>query len=152
LLREPGRRVAQQARPGCLVHLKCADAPLPGLGLHLPSDADVGAWRARHDGLLGVSTHSLDQARAARDAGADYVILGPAFRPTSKPLDRRPTLGIRGLAEAQRALDIPVFALGGVDPERARALREAGVYGVAVLGLLARQPDLATSFDEALLG
>ena len=132
------------------MHLKCADAPVPGMGLHLPSDADVAAWRARHGGLLGVSTHSLLEARAAQEAGADYVLLGPAFRPTSKPLDRRPTLGLRGLAEAQRALDIPVFALGGIDPARARALREAGVYGVAVLGLLAARPELAATLEEAL--
>jgi len=130
--------------PGHIVHLRCPDAPIVGCGLHLPAGEDVAAWRA-HEGLLGVSTHSLDEARAAQDAGADYVFLSPIFRPTSKPEDTRPTLGLDTLARAQEALDIPVFALGGMTPSRAEQVL-AVCHGVAVLGYLAERPERIGEF------
>lgn len=136
LIREPGRVVAPWAE-GHIVHERCADAPLAGCGLHLRASTPVPAW----SGLVGVSTHSLAEALTAQRAGADYVLMSPAFRPISKPGDDRPTLGIDALVQAQSALTIPVFALGGVTPERAHRLVSAGVYGVAVLGVLAACPE-----------
>lgn len=100
-----------------------------GLGLHLPSGADVAATRARFDGWLGVSCHSPDEVRAARAAGADHALLSPIWAPTSKPLDRRPPLGPEALA----GLD-GVIALGGVTPARVGSCLRAGAAGVAVLG------------------
>ncbi len=129
---------------GHIVHLRCPDAPVAGCGLHLPSGEDIGAWRA-HEGLLGVSTHSLEEALSAEDAGADYVLLSPVFRPTSKPEDDRPTLGLEGLEAAQRRLGIPVFALGGITPANAEAVL-AVTFGVAVLGFLAEVPERIQEF------
>lgn len=142
LLRED-REVGALA-PGHVVHLRCQDAPVAGCGLHLPGGEDVAAWRA-HVGLLGVSTHSLAEALAAQEAGADYVLLSPVFRPTSKPSDTRPTLGLEGLARAQAALDIPVYALGGITPANASAVLDV-CHGVAVLGFLAEHPERIREF------
>lgn len=140
----PERRLVQLLRalaqrvPTLILHASNQNAlELIGggaLGLHLTGGSNVTAIRAGFRGLLGYSAHSVDDARYAQDAGADYVLLSPVFTPTSKPNDGRPTLGVEGVAAAQRALDIPVFALGGVTPSRAADCRAAGVHGVAVLG------------------
>jgi thiamine monophosphate synthase len=144
------RALAPRAR--LIVNARCADAERlaarGGFGLHLPGGADVGAVRARFPGTLGYSAHSLADARYARDAGADYVLLSPIWRPTSKAGDRRRTLGLPEAARAQRALDIPVFALGGLTPERARRCRAAGLYGVAAIGALFPD-DLPESTEQA---
>lgn len=136
LLREPGRVVAPWA-VGHIVHAKCADAPVPGCGLHVPSSTPVPAW----DGLVGVSCHSPDEVLTAADQGADYALLSPMFRPISKPLDTRPPLSIEAVLSCQRRAGLPVLVLGGVTPERAAWLLDQGVYGVAVLGVLAEDPD-----------
>lgn len=106
-----------------------AAASALGFGLHLPSGADVAATRARFGGLLGVSCHSRVDARAARAAGADYVLLSPIYAPSSKPGDVRPPLGPAALSGLDAAL-----ALGGVTPARVPACLAAGAAGVAVLG------------------
>ncbi|MCB9677069.1 MAG: thiamine phosphate synthase [Alphaproteobacteria bacterium] len=95
-------------------------------GVHLPSHAHGTALphgRSCHDGP------ALDRAFAE---GAAYAFLSPVFPPTSKPDDRRPTLGVAGFLALAAGRE--VIALGGVDPDRAHALREAGAAGVAVLG------------------
>ncbi len=100
-----------------------------GLGVHFASTGD-----AVPQGLpFSQSCHSVAQGRRAFELGAEFVFLSPAFRPHSKPDDLRQTWGVERLAQAQRALG-PVLALGGITPERAAALRAAGVHGVAVLG------------------
>src|SRR5262249_23947879 len=62
--------------------------------------------------LVGVSTHSVDQARAAEREGADYIGVGPVFPTSTK--DAGPTLGSEGLREVLDAVSLPVFAIGGI--------------------------------------
>lgn len=121
-----------------IVHAGCADgeglARAGGWGLHLAGGADVGAVRARFRGTLGYSAHSLADAVYAREAGADYVLLAPIWRPGSKPGDRRRILGVAAAAKAQKAAVIPLFALGGLTPARAGECAAAGIYGAAGIG------------------
>ncbi len=105
-------------------------------GLHLDSRADVAAVRARFEGPLGVSVHGLPAARRAREGGADQLLLSPLFTPLSKPKDTRPTLGVQRAADVQRKVRLPVFGLGGITAERARACRDGGLSGVATIGAL----------------
>ncbi len=109
-----------------------------GLGLHLrgsddPARADVRTARARHPFLLGASTHSPEEARAALRAGADYVLLSPIWPSPSKPDDARPPLGAE-VFDALRGL--PVLALGGLTPERLSLARSNGAWGGAAMGAL----------------
>lgn len=107
----------------------------------LPVDA---ARRALGRGLVGVSTHTLAEARAAERAGADYVFYGPIHDTPSKR-GRLAPRGPRGLRRVAAALGIPVVAIGGIDPDRAAALGRAGAAGVAAIrGLVAaRRPATA---------
>lgn len=124
--------------PGLILHARMAGAQAlatrAGWGLHLSSTANVPAVRAAFPHRLGVSCHSVDQVLAAAAAGADYVLLSPIWRPTSKPADRRRCLGTPALRAVRRETLLPVYALGGITPARAAKARDAGATGVAVLG------------------
>ncbi len=84
--------------------------------------------------LVGVSCHSLADAREAEAARADYVLLGPVF-PTPSKLRYGPPLGLQSLREVAAQVRIPVLALGGVTLENARACRQAGAAGIAAIRL-----------------
>jgi thiamine-phosphate pyrophosphorylase len=72
--------------------------------------------------------------RDAASEGADYVLFGPVFAPISKNSDLAP-LGLEALAQAARAVRIPVLALGGVIQSNISACVEAGAAGVAGISL-----------------
>lgn len=143
LLREPHREAGALASlaealmrrlPGLIVHARCPNglslAQALGAGLHLPG----GAERPPFTGGLGRSIHGEDELNQLLDA--DYGLLSPVWSPTSKPEDRRPTLGPEGFAALLRRSPKPLFALGGINPDRARVLRDLGVRRLAVQGWL----------------
>jgi thiamine-phosphate pyrophosphorylase len=112
------------------VHLGQEDLP----PARLPEDA-------RRRLLVGRSTHTLAQVRAARDEPCDYVALGPVFGTTSKdsPYEAR---GLDLLREVAALLaPRPVVAIGGIDAARAREAIAAGAAGVAVISAVAGAPD-----------
>jgi thiamine-phosphate pyrophosphorylase len=86
--------------------------------------------------LIGVSTHSLAEAQAARDAGADFVVFGPVFETESKRAYGAPQ-GPEKLREVTRALgEFPVVAIGGITLENFSECFEAGARGVAAIRML----------------
>jgi thiamine-phosphate pyrophosphorylase len=90
--------------------------------------------------LLGASTHGIDEVLAASAAGADFVTFGPVF-PTPSKLPYGDPVGVPLLATACSASPVPVFALGGVTPERLSELRQAGCRHVACIGAILGAPD-----------
>jgi thiamine-phosphate diphosphorylase len=82
---------------------------------------------------IGKSVHDLAEAEAAQAEGADYLVVGPVYATASHP--DRPPLGLERLREIAR-LDLPVIAIGGVSPERAREVKAAGAYGAAAIRAL----------------
>ena len=82
--------------------------------------------------LIGVSAHSHKEVLRAESEGADFVILGPVFDTPSKREYGRP-LGLQTFERACRSTRIPVYAIGGITPERVPELRRLGAYGVAVI-------------------
>lgn len=82
--------------------------------------------------LIGVSTHSLKEAREAEKGGADFVTLGPVYRTPSK-LKYGTPVGIDVLKKVSAKLHTPVFAIGGIKSGRMREVREAGAFGVAMI-------------------
>ena len=117
-------------------------------GLHLgQDDADPAMARAALGTvkIIGISTHSLEEAIAAQAAGADYVGFGAIYPTTSK--DVSGTRGPEGLALLKGKLQIPVVAIGGITRDNASAAIDAGAGAVAVISsvLSARFPALAAA-------
>lgn len=92
--------------------------------------------------LVGASTHSLAEARMAEAGGADLILFGPVFSTSSKPYPVEP-LGLARLEEVVHAVELPVFAVGGIDAERAGACARLGARVAcigAVLGSAQAEP------------
>ena len=86
--------------------------------------------------LIGVSTHSLQAARDAAKAGADFVVFGPVFETESKRVYGAP-LGFEKLREVTNELrEFPVVAIGGITIENVEQCFAAGASGVAAIRLL----------------
>lgn len=81
--------------------------------------------------LVGYSAHEPEEAAEQARAGADFVHFGTVYPSASHP--ERSASGIEALAEAAAGADVPVLAIGGVTPERAAEVLDAGASGVAVL-------------------
>jgi thiamine-phosphate pyrophosphorylase len=95
------------------------------------------------DFLIGVSTHSFEEARAARDGGADFAVFGPVFDTPSKRA-YGPPLGLEVLREAAHALSpFPLVAIGGVNEGDVAEILRAGAAGVAAIRLFANRQNLA---------
>jgi thiamine-phosphate pyrophosphorylase len=107
--------------------------------------------------LLGVSTHSLEEATAASVEGADFVVFGPVFETSSKGQYGEP-LGLDSLKRvASRLSPFPILALGGIDVANVTACMRAGARGIAAIRMLSdhsRLPrivnDVREQFDKAL--
>lgn len=118
--------------------LRCGAA-----GVHLGSNDDnakTARTRLGNDAIIGISCYvSLDRARRAVDEGASYVAFG-AFHPSpTKPHAPHARLAI--LIEA-RSLGVPVVAIGGITPDNASELIDAGADCVAVISSLFDAPDI----------
>jgi thiamine-phosphate pyrophosphorylase len=114
----------------------------PGMaGVHLA--ATQTGLDARPAPFHGRSCHDEEEVRRAVGGGASYLTVSPVAESASKP-GHGPALTPAGVRRAAaRAGDVPVFALGGVDEQNTSAMRDAGAYGVAVMGAVMRADDPA---------
>jgi thiamine-phosphate pyrophosphorylase len=120
-------------------------------GVHLgPDDLSVAAARrvAGPSLVIGASAADPESARAAAAAGADYLGSGPAFQTANKTT--KAVIGPAGIARVAAAVSIPVYAIGGITPERVPELRRAGLDRVCAIGALAGGGGEARRFLEAL--
>jgi thiamine-phosphate pyrophosphorylase len=99
--------------------------------------------------LIGVSTHSLAEARAARESGADFATFGPIFETPSKRI-YGPPAGLEQLGEAAHALaPFPLLALGGITRANASQALGAGAQGIAAIRLFS-DPDKLYEVADAI--
>ena len=104
-------------------------------GLHLPGDSasvEKVIEETNRRLIIGVSVHTLAEAKQREIEGADFITYSPIYPTLSKP-GYGPVVGVEGLRKVTEKVNIPVFALGGITPERVSACRDAGAYGVAVM-------------------
>jgi thiamine-phosphate pyrophosphorylase len=130
-------------------------------GVHLGRESapvsEVVGWcregNAPREFMVGVSCHSLAEAREAERAGASYVIFGPIFDTPSKRAFGEP-VGSAQLSRVCAALKIPVLAIGGVDARSARECLRAGAAGIAAIRMFqdAQDADELKSTIESLRG
>lgn len=113
-------------------------------GVHLgEDDASIASARARvgPDRIVGVSCYDdFDNARAAVDAGADYVAFGSFYASSVKPGARHADVALLGRA---RALRVPVVAIGGITAGNAKTLVDAGADALAVISDVFAHDDVA---------
>jgi len=114
-------------------------------GVHLTTksiDAATVRQTFGDEFLIGVSTHSLPAAQAAKRGGADFVVLGPIFETPSKR-EFGPPAGLDQLSNVTSRLDgFPVLALGGVTSANAIDCLRAGAAGIAGIGLFDKTAEL----------
>ncbi len=80
--------------------------------------------------VVGRSVHSLEEAQAAMDLGADYLLVGPIF-PTPSKEGLVDPLGLDALAEMCRRFAVPSVAVGGIKADAVDAVKKSGAVGVA---------------------
>ena len=98
--------------------------------------------------IVGVSTHSLAEAEAAKSGGADFILFGPVFHTESKRGFGDPQ-GVTKLAEIVRSVsDLPVIAIGGVTIDSVRQCASSGAAGIAAIRLLANPDTLGATASE----
>ncbi len=97
--------------------------------------------------LLGLSTHNLDQVRAAADEPVDYIGFGPLY-PTTSKAKPDPVVGAEKLAEAFRLSVHPIVAIGGLTPERVARLDGDTYNNVAVIRAVTRADDPLRAMEK----
>jgi len=120
-------------------------------GVHLgQTDLPLDAARRiiGNDRMIGISTHNLEQARAAEDSGADYIGFGPIYpgglrnNATGKGLDE--------LRAIRAAVKIPIVAIGGITEARVAETLTAGADAVAIITDVVNAPDLGAKVRSIL--
>jgi thiamine-phosphate pyrophosphorylase len=123
-------------------------------GVHLGGESlgarDVVRWcRSRNapaEFLVGVSCHSLEDARDAERAGASYIFFGPVFDTPSKRGMGEPQ-SVAQLGEICRSVKIPVVAIGGVSERNAGECIRAGAAGIAAIRMFQEARDAGAMKD-----
>ena len=115
-------------------------------GVHV-GQADLPASVARNimgpGRLLGVSVDTVEEAVLAERDGADYLGVGPVFEARGTKPDAGLPLGVERIALIRRGCGLPIVAIGGINAENARTVREAGADAAAVISAIVAADDIA---------
>lgn len=111
-------------------------------GVHVGQD-DTSAVEVRKKigptTLLGVSVHTVEEANAAKFAGADYIGMGPVYMTVSK-MDAKPVAGTKMIQEVSNLYpDLPIVGIGGITAANAEPVFQAGAAGIAVISAIATE-------------
>ena len=109
----------------------------PVEGVHVGQDDDpieIVRRRVARDILVGKSTHTLEQARAAQSEGADYIGLGPIFATPTKP-DYAP-IGLENIGRVHAEVNLPIFCIGGINIDNLQSVIDAGAKRVVMVSAL----------------
>ncbi|PYT06219.1 MAG: thiamine phosphate synthase [Acidobacteria bacterium] len=136
--------LAYKSGAGVLINDRADIAVCAAAGVHLTTrslSAEVVRGLFSPDLVIGVSTHSFEEAKAAESGGADFIVFGPVFETASKKQYGEP-VGIEALRRVAASLSIPVLALGGIKPTNFFEALNAGAQGIAGISMFAEAPDL----------
>jgi thiamine-phosphate pyrophosphorylase len=117
-------------------------------GIHLrvnslaaPEVREIAKQMGLNEFLIGVSTHSIEEAQAAEKGGADFIVCGPVFDTPSKREYGAP-LGLKKFAEICCVVKLPVLALGGISLANLHKPLQYGAAGIAAIGLFTEAGNL----------
>lgn len=151
-----GRALARLCRESGIPFIVNDDLELARMldadGVHLgQEDGDPRAARELlgPGKLIGVSTHSLEEALAAEAAGADYIGLGAMYPSGSKDIEH--LAGPAAVAAVKANVAIPVVAIGGIDRDNAVTVIDNGADCVAVISAVLQSPDPTIAAAELAL-
>lgn len=119
-------------------------------GVHLGQSgipADAARKAAGKKLKIGVSAHSLAEAEKAEKEGADFITLGPVYETPSKKQYGAP-LGTGMLKTVAGQISLPVFAIGGITPDRISEVLHAGAYGIALISGIFAADNIKTRTGE----
>jgi thiamine-phosphate pyrophosphorylase len=123
---------------------------IPAEGAHVGQD-DMSVAEARavagRPVLIGKSTHSLPQARAALQEGADYIGFGPLFATPTKP--GRPAIGLQDIAAVHEEVSLPIFCIGGIKNENLPEVIAAGARRVVIVSGWLQAADISDAVRAA---
>ncbi len=118
-------------------------------GIHL-GQQDMSALEARNivgdKKIIGVSTHSVIQAKQAQKDGADYIAVGPIY-PT-KTKNYEPSVGIQIIREISKAVNIPFIAIGAITLDNLDEVLKAGASRIAVCSAIIGSKDIYSSTKQ----
>lgn len=97
--------------------------------------------------LIGVSTHSMKEAKEAEQGGADFITLGPVYKTPSKRKYGTP-VGLGTLERVTRGVGIPVFAIGGIKRGKIKEVQEAGASGAALISEIFLSKNIRKKAEE----
>jgi len=121
-------------------------------GVHL-GQKDMPLHLARRimgeDKVIGISTHSLEEAKKAEKEGADYIGVGPIF-PTPTKTDAPGPVGCEIISQIKKEVKIPVVAIGGISPHNLREVLEAGADGIASISAIFVQKDVLKATENLI--
>ena len=121
-------------------------------GVHVgQDDMSVAEVRAKFPslGIVGLSTHSLDQARAAISQKPDYIGVGPVWATPTKDIPD-PTLGVETAIKMVNLVPFPAVCIGGIDLNRIPELVRAGARNFAVVRAVCAADDPDAALCEVL--
>jgi thiamine-phosphate pyrophosphorylase len=99
---------------------------------------------AGNDMLIGVSTHTLLEARAAEAGGADFITFGPVFFTPSKA-HFGTAVGLEYLKSVRKEVKIPIFGLGGIKSGSLKQVLSYGADGVSLISAIFGADDIRTA-------
>lgn len=99
--------------------------------------------------FIGASIHTLEEARDAVRAGADFLLFGPVYFTPSKAAYGAPQ-GLERLKEVVENISIPVYAIGGVSADNVESIRDTGARGVALISAIIAAADPAAAAKAIL--
>ncbi len=118
-------------------------------GVHLGQD-DLPLDAARKilgkKAIVGISCQTMAHAMDAQEAGADYIGFGSVFKTLTKPGRRE--MDLKLLSKVVSTMEIPVFAIGGIDLKNVYRLREVGVNRIAVTRAISLAKDIRSTVQE----
>ena len=110
---------------------------VPVEGVHVGQDDDpieIVRQKAVREVLVGKSTHSLEQGRAAQREGADYIGFGPIFATPTEP-DYAP-IGLENITRVHAEVNLPIFCIGGINIDNLQSVIDAGAKRVVMVSAL----------------